>query len=184
MTNQSSATNPQKVTQLPLNIVRGNEAQPLSAADTIAIYELINRVYLAEDSRDREALRQTVTENYIQEHSVLGNLTGREAFANWVIANPKLFDGIRHMAGNIAVSADGTNQAKAVSYIYVFELFSDTNASQLPRILAHGIVRDRLVKENGNWKIAHRVYDQFAVQPEILPDPKLRQQASQAITIH
>jgi hypothetical protein len=86
--NRSSATNSKKVTQLPLDIVRGNEAQPLSAADTIAIHELINRVYLAEDS-----------------------------------------------------------------------------------------------KENGNWKIAHRVYDQFAVQPEILPDPKLRQQASQAIAI-
>jgi len=55
-----------KVTQLPLDIVRADETKPIDAADTIAIHELINRVFLAEDSRDREALRQTVTDNFIQ----------------------------------------------------------------------------------------------------------------------
>jgi len=109
-------------------------------------------------------------------------LTGRETLANWVIDNPEFFDGIRHMAGNIAVSADGIDRAKAVSYIYVFQLFSDIyDASKLPRILAHGIVRDRLVKENGCWKIAHRIYDQFAVQSEVVPALKIREQASQTI---
>ncbi|HAX76884.1 MAG TPA: hypothetical protein DCY88_13840 [Cyanobacteria bacterium UBA11372] len=171
-----------KVTQLPLEIVRSHEAKPLDAADTIAIHELINRVFLAEDSRDREALQQTVTEDFVQEHTIFGKLTGRETFASWVIDNPEFFDGIRHMAGNIVVSGDGIDRAQAVSYIYVFQLFSDIyEASNIPRILAHGIVRDRLIKENGRWKIAHRIYDQFAVQSEVVPDAKIREQASQAI---
>ena len=55
-----------KITALPTNIVRPAEATPLNAADSIAIHELITRVYLAEDLREREALQQTVTENYLQ----------------------------------------------------------------------------------------------------------------------
>ena len=65
----------QKVTQLPLDIVRAETAQPLSAENTIAIHELINRVYLAEDSRVPKALRQVVTKNFIQEHTIFGKLT-------------------------------------------------------------------------------------------------------------
>jgi hypothetical protein len=63
----------QNLTVLPLEVVRVEEATPLSPADTIAIHELLNRVYLSEDSREREVLRQVVTENFVQIHSILDN---------------------------------------------------------------------------------------------------------------
>jgi hypothetical protein len=87
-----------KITALPTATVRVTEARPLDAADAIAIHELINRVYLAEDSRDHEALQQVVTEDYVQRHSLYGSLEGREAFTSFVLDNPTYFDGLRHQA--------------------------------------------------------------------------------------
>jgi hypothetical protein len=176
-------TDPRKVTQLPPTVVRWQAAEPLPASDTIAIHELIHRVYLAEDSRDRDALAQAVTADFVQDHAVTGRVTGRDAFADWVLSIPEFFDGRRHMAANVAVAAAGPQGASAVHYLFVFELFSQgQEAPGLPRLLGHGVVRDRLTKAEGTWLIAHRVYDQFALLPAVLPDAARRIQATQVLS--
>jgi hypothetical protein len=142
-----------KTTALPVGIVRAAEATPLNAIDSMAIHELIARVYLAEDLRDREALEQAVTENYVQLHTVYGRIEGRTNFASWVLDNPAYFDGFRHHAFNIVTKSEGVNRASAVSYIMVLQVFSSDPAivPSLPRAIGHGVVKDRLVKEGEHW---------------------------------
>jgi SnoaL-like domain len=169
-----------KTTALPMSIVRAASATPLTATDSIAIHELIARVYLAEDLRDREALQQAVTENYVQLHTLYGRIEGRADFASWVLDHPAYFDGFRHHAFNIVTKSEGNNQASAVSYIMVLQVFSDDPAitSSLPRTIAHGVVRDQFVKSGERWLLSERVYEQFSVLPAIAPDPQLRAKAS------
>lgn len=169
-----------KNTALPTSIVRATEATPLSASDTIALHELITRVYLAEDLRDREALQQVVTENFVQRHMVYGQLQGREAFVSFVLDHPDYFDGFRHHAFNIATKSEGDNRASAVSYIMVLQVFTDESVIilSLPRIIGHGVVKDKFVKEGERWLLSDRTYEQFSLLPAIAPDPQLRTQAS------
>jgi hypothetical protein len=71
-----------------------------------------------------------------------------------------------------------------VSYINVFQVFSEDDALKLvlPRLIAHGVVRDRVVKENGKWQIAERIYDQLSVLGSLIPDTTLRAKASENLS--
>jgi hypothetical protein len=170
-----------KTTHLPLSTVRLEEASPLTGTDAIAVHELLNRVYLAEDTRDGDALRQCVTTDFVQVHSLFGTLSGREAFARWVLDNPQFFDGIRHQAVNSTTRTTGPDSAQAVSYILVFQLFSDDGATAalLPRIIGHGVVTDSVSRDGGIWRLAHRTYDQFSLLPDFVPDAAIRSKASE-----
>ena len=172
-----------KVAQLPQRIVRRAGSPALPAADVIAIHELLSRVYLAEDSLDREALRDAVAPNFILEDSVTGRSVGRDAFANLVIEGEAFRAGNRHMALDIAVAGDGKDRAVAVHYLLAIRVFSpDAKTPDLPQALGHGIVRDELVKDaDGIWRLAHRVSDQVAIQPTILADGERRAQAARVI---
>lgn len=169
-----------KTTALPIDIVRAAETIPLDASDTIAIHELITRIYLAEDLRDREALQQAVTENYVQLHTLYGRIEGKAGFASFVLDHPAYFDGFRHHAFNIVTKREGADQASAVSYIMVLQVFSDDPAvvSSLPRSIAHGVVKDQFVKEGKQWLLSKRIYEQFSLLSAIAPEPQLRGQAS------
>ncbi|MEL7304780.1 MAG: enoyl-CoA hydratase-related protein [Myxococcota bacterium] len=165
-------------TRLPAELVNADSVQPLASEESVAVHETVTRVYLAEDSRDPAALKSLVTEDFVQEHIVYGRLQGRDAFADWVVNNPAAFDGYRHMSINIVTSALGENEAQALSYILVVEVHpeAEIQATALPRILGHGVVRDRLVKQAGRWLIAQRTYDQFAVPAAVMGsrDARLR----------
>ena len=174
--------NPEKVTQLPSAVVRTDALRALPAADTVAIHQLINRVYLAEDSLDREALRQAVTADFVLEDSVTGRSDGRDAFADLVVRGADFRAGNRHMVLNLAVSGAGKNQAVAVHYLVAVRAFGmKAETADLPRLLAHGVVRDQLVKEHGSWRLAHRISDQVSISPTILPDAALRTQAARVV---
>jgi hypothetical protein len=172
-----------KTTNLPTSVVRVNEATPLSGIDAVAIHELLNRIYLAEDSRDGDALRQSVTADFVQVHSLFGTLSGREAFACWVLDNPQFFDGFRHQAINAVTRATGSDSAQAVSYILVFQVFSDDigTAQLLPRIIGHGVVTDTILRDGTSWRLAHRTYDQFSLSSAFLSDESLRMAASKIV---
>jgi small nuclear ribonucleoprotein (snRNP)-like protein len=172
-------------THLPLEVIRNDEAKALEPTDVIAVHELLNRVFLAEDSRDADALRQCVTVGLSHHHSLYGSLHGREAFVNWVLSNPQFFDGLRHQAVNVVTSSEDFDSVRVVSYVNVFQLFSEDEAliSVLPRLIAHGVVRDKIVKENGKWRIAERIYDQLAVLGSLIPDTTLRAKASEHLSL-
>jgi len=48
----------------------------------------------------------------------------------------------------------------------------------LPRLIAHGVVRDKIIKEEGNWQISERIYDQRCVLASLIPDASLREKVS------
>lgn len=172
------------VTELPAHIVEPNAATPLSGADAIAVHETVTRVYLAEDARNGVALKQLVTDDFVQDHGIYGRLEGPDAFESFVLDNPLAFDHYRHMAMNIVTKATGDNEAEAVSYILVLNVHptDESQAAGLPNILAHGVVRDRLEKEDGQWRIAHRIYDQFAVTASVVPDQETRLNAARTVS--
>ena len=175
-------TNSQKVTQLPQSIVRLDVSRPLPFEDVIAIHELISRVYLAEDSLDREALRQAVTPDFILEDSVNGKSIGRDSFGDLVLKTADFRAGSRHMALNIAVSGDGENTAVSVHYLLAIRIFgSDPKLGELPRPIAHGVVRDQLTKSQGKWRLAHRISDQVSILPSFVADEQLRVRGARTI---
>ena len=175
-------TNVQKVTQLPQSVVRLEVSKPLPAEDVIAIHELISRVYLAEDSLDREGLGQAVIADFILEDSVTGRSVGRQAFGDLVLKTAEFRAGSRHMAINIAVSGAARDTAVAVHYLMAFRVFgTDPKLGELPRPVAHGVVRDQLVKSRGKWRLAHRISDQMSMLPSFVPDPQLRSKAARIV---
>ena len=42
----------------------------------------------------------------------------------------------------------------------------------LPRPIGHGVVRDKLVRQEGRWLIHRRIYDQMSIAPDLLPTEK------------
>jgi hypothetical protein len=90
--------------------------------------------------------------------------------------------GNRHMALDLAVTSDGNDRAVALHYLLAIRVFSsDPKTTDLPQTLAHGVVRDQLVKDKGTWRLAHRISDQVSIQPSVLPDAGVRAQAARVI---
>ncbi|GLS27486.1 nuclear transport factor 2 family protein [Marinibactrum halimedae] len=175
----SSETFPTQ-TSLPNNLVNPAQVSYLSGEDANKVRETVQRVYLAEDARNYDAFRHLLTKDYQQQHSIYGRLEGVETFINWLKSNPQAFDRYRHMALNTVTSAVGQGKAQAVSYLLVLDLHpaKESDARDLPRILAHGVVRDQLVKKDDRWLITHRIYDQFAVAAAVVADREVRIKAS------
>ncbi len=71
-----------------------------------------------------------------------------------------------------------------MSYINVFQLFSEDEAltSVLPRLIAHDVVRDKIAKEDGKWRISERTYDQLSVLGSLIPNTTLRANASEHLS--
>jgi len=44
----------------------------------------------------------------------------------------------------------------------------------LPRIIGHGVVVDRWIRQNGQWYLRHRVYQQMSINSTFLPDSAKR----------
>ncbi|MGF1588218.1 MAG: hypothetical protein ACFCU7_03065 [Pleurocapsa sp.] len=68
----------------------------LSVSDRIQITELLHRVYLCEDSRDYDALKKILVDDYINEHPLFGRHENASSFIEWLKNTPAGFDGIRH----------------------------------------------------------------------------------------
>ncbi len=167
-------------------LLHPQEAPPLSAADRLAIHELIARNYLVEDTRDEAHLASIVTEDYRQEHAIFGVTEGRAGLAALLRDNPTLFDGIRHQAVNITAVSTGPDTAEAVHYILVMQVHamgakSPLSPVPLPRPIGHGVVHDQLVRQGDRWLIHRRVYDQMSVAPDLLPEEQ-RKAAARRIT--
>jgi SnoaL-like domain len=178
-----SPSNPDPYTtaQLPARIVR-RPPIALPAADTLAIHELISRIYLAEDSVDREALRDAVTSDFILEDSLTGRTVGRDAFADLELKSATSRAGSRRMALNIAVSSDGEARALAVHYVLAIKAFSSAAKSPDLQLLSQGIVRDQLIKDKAGWHLARRISDQVSISPSQNFNITQRIQAARVIT--
>lgn len=58
--------------------------------------------------------------------------------------------GNRHLTCNIVVEADGVRSAKVTAYRLLHK------ATNPPALLASGVIEDRLVNVNGEWKFSER----------------------------
>lgn len=171
-----SADHPAARTVSPDTLLSPPDEAALSGEDRLAIHELIARNYLVEDTRVEAHLACIVTEDFRQEHTIFGVTEGRDGLAALLRDNPVLFDGIRHQAVNITASGTGPDTAEAVHYIIVMQVheISAEPATPLPRPIGHGVVRDRLVKQNGRWLIHRRIYDQMSVAADLLSEDQRR----------
>jgi SnoaL-like domain len=176
-----SNLDPYTTAQLPVLVVR-RPASALPAADTLAIHELISRIYLAEDSLDREALRDAVTSDFILEDSLSGRTIGRDAFAELEVKSAASRAGSRRMALNLVVSPDGEARALAVHYVLSIKAFSSATKSPDLQLLAQGIVRDQLVKDRAGWHLVRRISDQASINPSQNFNVNQRIQAARVIT--
>ena len=169
-------------TVTPPALLSPEEKAPLSAEDRLAIHELIARHCLVLDARDEAHLASVVTEDFKHEHAVFGIAEGRQGFAALLQGNPDLLGAIRHQAVNVIASGTGPNTAEAVHYTIVVQVHpvEPESSAPLPRLFAHGVVRDQLVKQGGQWLIQRRTYDQMSVG-DLLPEEP-RQAAMRRIT--
>ncbi len=177
------------VTELPAGCCDPKTAleEELSVGDRVQIIELLHRVYLCEDSRDYEALKQILVDEYINEHPLFGRHESASSFIEWLKNIPAGFDGIRHNCLNSITRRISQDIAESVSYIMVLQLFpaksrnelpSEELDSLLPRTIGHGVVVDRWIKKEEHWYLQYRVYQQMSVNSAFLPDSVMREEVA------
>jgi hypothetical protein len=178
------------ITELPAEFCEPKTAKDreLSVGDRIQITELLHRVYLCEDSRDYDALKKILVDDYINEHPLFGRHESASSFIEWFKNTPAGFDGIRHNCLNSITRRVSQDVAESVSYILVLQLFPAKSRNEspnekldslLPRIIGHGVVCDRWIHQKGRWYLQHRVYQQMSINGDFLPDKAMREEASQ-----
>ena len=177
------------VTELPTGFCNPETTleQKLSTSDRIQITELLHRVYLCEDSRDYDALKQILVDDYINEHPLFGKHESASSFIEWFKNSPTGFDGIRHNCLNSITRGISKDVAESVSYILVLQLFPAQSRNELPRVeldsllprtIGHGVVVDRWIKKEARWYLQHRVYQQMSINAAFLPDNALWEEAA------
>lgn len=168
MTSKQSAAR----TVSPASVLDPREEAPLSAEDRLAIHELIARHCLVLDNRDESHVALVVTSDVRQDHPVFGAIEGRSGFAALLRDNPELLGAIRHQAVNIATVGTGAHGAEAIHYTIVTQVhpMGVESPVPLPRLFAHGVVHDQLVKQDGRWLIQRRTYDQMSLATDLFPE--------------
>lgn len=174
------------ITELPKGFCDPDSASSteLPTSDRLEITELLHRIYLCEDSRDYDALEKILLDDYINEHPLFGKHESASSFIEWFKNTPAGFDGIRHHCLNSITRKTGNDTAESVSYLLVTQLFpaasrdefpSEEIDAMLPRIIGHGVVVDRWIKQSDRWYLRHRVYQQMSINSTFLPDSKKRE---------
>jgi len=116
-------------------------------ADLAAIQQLLARYCFAHDSRDPEMLATT----FAKDASLVGE-HGRDAVvARYAEGYKHLTARRRHVLTNFIVLEDGDTEAVVQSYITLYLIRDDTLELHLI-----GVYRDRVIIEDGEWKILTR----------------------------
>ncbi len=116
-------------------------------ADYNAIAQLLYRYCSAHDNQDPEALRETFAKDISMP---FGN--GRdEVVAFYANGYKTLTKKRRHVLSNVFIVEDGDDEALVQSYITLYLIDGDKLEVHLT-----GVYRDRVVLEDGAWKIKAR----------------------------
>ncbi|MGV2826941.1 nuclear transport factor 2 family protein [Myxosarcina sp. GI1(2024)] len=177
------------ITELPVGFCNPETAleRELSVSDRFQITELLHRVYLCEDSRDYDALKQILVDDYINEHPLFGLHDSARSFVEWLKNTPVGFDGIRHNCLNSITRGISKDLAESVSYVLVLQLFPAKSRNEspseqldllLPSTIGHGVVVDRWMRKQDRWYLQHRVYQQMSINSAFLPDRVKREEAA------
>lgn len=111
------------------------------------IQQLLSRYCFAHDSQDPEAL----SECFAKDVELLGVQGRDEVVARYAEGYKSLTGRRRHVLSNFMILEDGDEDVVVQSYITLYLIRDD----QLELHLT-GVYRDRVVVEEGNWKILSR----------------------------
>lgn len=123
----------------------------LSTEDKLHIMELCHRFDRAVNMGELEKVSQCFTEKGLVQ-SPKGTVQGRQQLVEYFKSTRPLAEGNRHLTCNIIVEPDGEQGAVATSYRILHK------ATNPPGLIASGIIEDKLVQEDGEWKFAARVF--------------------------
>jgi hypothetical protein len=121
-----------------------------SAVDRLAIRELIDHSMVLIDQRDYDGYGALYTTDGRYE-SPFAQATGPTEISamSRQLTESGFTEGMRHFTGPISIEVNG-DTATAVSYFWVAQV------KDQPTIFSTGTFTDRLAKDNGTWKFAHR----------------------------
>lgn len=116
-------------------------------ADYNAIQQLLYRYCSAHDNQDPEALGKTFAKDITMPFGA-----GRDAVVEFYANGYKtLTKRRRHVLSNVFIAEDGDEEALVQSYVTLYLIEGDKLELHLT-----GVYRDRVVLEDGEWKIKHR----------------------------
>ena len=140
-----------------------------SADDTLAMLELINRFEWCFDARRLDVLEGLLTHDVVIDH--LFGLASNKAEAMRMLCDVVPFRGIRHQATNATVFTNDAGEPCVLSYLMVVQTHDDAGKAtdQLPRVLAHALVTDRMRRTAVGWRIAGRTFEQMMLTRDYVP---------------
>ena len=140
-----------------------------SADDKLAMLELTNRFEWCFDARRLDALEGLLTEDVVIDH--LFGLASNRAEAMRMLRDVVPFRGIRHQATNATVFTNDAGEPCVLSYLMVVQTHDDEGKAtdQLPRVLAHALVTDRMRRTPEGWRIAGRTFEQMMLTRDYVP---------------
>jgi ketosteroid isomerase-like protein len=121
----------------------------LSTEDHLAILNLANRYGQAFDFGDPEAYANCFTPDGIFDAQPVILANGHEELRNFCAGSGEEARRSRHWMGNTVVDGDG-DEAMMTTYLMMVNTGADSSTG------VTGVYRDKLVKQNGEWKIQHR----------------------------
>jgi hypothetical protein len=125
-------------------------------ADRQAIAEVLIRYATALDTREWKLLAACFTADAVADYGELGGVNeGLDAIES-VVRSLEGFDATQHLIGNIAIDLAG-DRASATCYLQAQHVVRGTEGGE--GFAIGGTYRDRLVRTNDGWRIAHRTLE-------------------------
>ena len=129
----------------------GVEIMPLDATDVVAIQQLYAAYNVAADCGDGPAFPRCFASDGVLDAGGTRR-EGSDALAEFASGVPAMAPGIRHIATNVLVDGDGDS---AIGQAYLMLL---TTTSSPVVVAGSGRYEDRLVRSDGGWRFATRLY--------------------------
>lgn len=140
-----------------------------AAEDRLSMLELPNRFEECFDARRLAELKALLTEDVAIDY--MSSLASTRAEAMRTLTDVVPFRGIHHRATNATVFTNDAGEPCVLSHPMVVEVYDDQSkvTDQLPRVLTHALVTDRMRKAAEGWRIAGRMFEQMRLTRDYVP---------------
>ena len=159
----------------------GHVSRSIPAADWLKVIDVVNRLNMAFDYWDVEAMVEAFTEDCTVEHPH-GLVRGRDEVRAFLDAYRPLTDGVRRSNVNPIVDANDDGTLTVTSHIILLRVapagegramgWQDVAArgDGLPAVFVHSLVTDRLRNDpEFGWRICVRIVDEVTANTTMNP---------------
>ena len=159
----------------------GLVSHSIPAADWLKVIDVVNRLNMAFDYWDVEAILEVFTEDYIGEHPH-GLIRGRDELRAFLDAYRPLTDGVRRSHTNQVVDANDDGTLTVTTHIILLRVapagegramgWRDVAArgDGLPAVFVHSLVTDRLRNDpEFGWRICARIVEDTTANTALSP---------------